>query len=30
MECWAIDNVRMAVGEGKLKSIVPEQAGKEF
>ncbi|KAI5819665.1 D-isomer specific 2-hydroxyacid dehydrogenase [Pyronema omphalodes] len=30
MECWAIDNVRMAVGEGKLKSIVPEQAGKDI
>ncbi len=25
MEEWAIDNVRMAVTEGKLKSIVPEQ-----
>ncbi|KAJ6444847.1 glyoxylate reductase [Purpureocillium lavendulum] len=25
MEEWAIDNVRMAVAEGRLKSIVPEQ-----
>lgn len=26
MEEWAIDNVRMSIEEGKLKSIVPEQA----
>ncbi len=25
MERWAIDNLQMAVFEGKLKSIVPEQ-----
>ncbi|KAL7906309.1 hypothetical protein GGI35DRAFT_457736 [Trichoderma velutinum] len=27
MEEWTIDNVRLAVKEGKLKSIVPEQKG---
>lgn len=27
MEEWTIDNVRMAVTEGKLKSIIPEQEG---
>ncbi|KAH0524451.1 hypothetical protein TsFJ059_006958 [Trichoderma semiorbis] len=27
MEEWTIDNVRLAVKEGKLKSIVPEQTG---
>lgn len=26
MEEWAIDNVRLALETGKLKSIVPEQA----
>lgn len=25
MEAWALDNVRMALAEGRLKSIVPEQ-----
>ena len=25
MECWAIENVRQAVEQGILKSIVPEQ-----
>ncbi|KAK3991026.1 putative 2-hydroxyacid dehydrogenase [Cladorrhinum sp. PSN332] len=29
MEEWAISNVRMAVEEGKLRSIVPEQRGME-
>ncbi|KAK4163385.1 putative 2-hydroxyacid dehydrogenase [Cladorrhinum sp. PSN259] len=29
MEEWAISNVRMAVEEGKLRSIVPEQKGME-
>ncbi|CAK7565857.1 MAG: hypothetical protein SEPTF4163_003787 [Sporothrix epigloea] len=30
MEAWAISNVRQAVLEGTLKSIVPEQAGLTF
>ncbi|KAA8897223.1 glyoxylate reductase [Sphaerosporella brunnea] len=30
MESWAIENVRMAVEKGELKSIVPEHAGVEF
>ena len=30
MECWAIDNVRMAVEKGTLKSLVPEQVGLMF
>ncbi|CAK7204601.1 hypothetical protein SEUCBS139899_007359 [Sporothrix eucalyptigena] len=30
MEVWAMDNVRQAVLEGTLKSIVPEQAGLKF
>lgn len=27
MEEWAIDNLRLAITEGKLKTIVPEQRG---
>lgn len=27
MEVWCIDNVRSAVVEGRLKSVVPEQKG---
>lgn len=30
MEEWTISNVRMALEEGRLRSIVPEQAGLEF
>jgi hypothetical protein len=30
MECWAIENVRMSLEKGVLKSIVPEQAGIDF
>lgn len=30
MECWTIENVRMAVEKDTLKSIIPEQASAEF
>ncbi|KAI5855706.1 glyoxylate reductase [Tricharina praecox] len=30
MECWTIENVRMAVEQDTLKSIVPEQASAKF
>ncbi|KAH8148588.1 uncharacterized protein LAJ45_07299 [Morchella importuna] len=30
MECWCIDNLRMACTIGELKSLVPEQAGLSF
>jgi phosphoglycerate dehydrogenase-like enzyme len=29
MEEWAFDNIRMALVEGRLKSIVPEQKAKQ-
>jgi hypothetical protein len=29
MEEWAFDNIKMALSEGKLKSIVSEQKGRQ-